>query len=141
MPLSQNKPVIRRTLDNITRFSSCIGENTKFTGKFSGGENIVVRGHVTGEGEACEIVVITGTGCWDGKLDAEIVIVEGTVNGDIVAREKIELLSGSKIMGNLSCPVIAMETGAIHEGHIDMNTATKVKHFEEKRDNPTNISD
>jgi len=140
MPPLQNKSVSRRTLDN-TRFSSCIGENTKFTGKFSGGENILVRGHVTGEGDACEVVVIAGTGYWDGKLDADIVIVEGTVNGDIVAREKIELLSGSKIMGNLSCPVIAMETGAIHDGHIDMNSTTQVKDFEEKRNNPTNISD
>ncbi|MEJ2142885.1 MAG: polymer-forming cytoskeletal protein [Gammaproteobacteria bacterium] len=141
MPPSQNKPVSRRTLDNISRFSSCIGENTQFTGKFSGGENMLVLGHVTGESNACKVVVIGRTGCWDGKLDADIVIVEGTVNGDIVAREKIELLSGAKITGNLSCPVIAIEYGAIHDGHIEMNTTTNVKHFEEKRNNPTNISD
>jgi cytoskeletal protein CcmA (bactofilin family) len=136
-----NKPVSRRTLDKISRFSSCIGENTTFTGKFSGGENMLVLGHVTGEGESCNVVVIGKQGRWDGTLDADVVIVEGTVNGDIVAREKIELLSGSKIKGNLSCPVIAMETGAIHDGHIDMNTTTKVERFEERRNNPTNISD
>ena len=141
MPPSQNKPVSRRTLDKTTRFSSCIGENTTFTGKFSGGENLVVHGYVTGESDACGAVVITKTGCWDGKLVADFVIVEGTVNGDIVAGEKIELLSGSKITGNLSCPVIAIETGAIHDGHIDMNTTTEVKHFQEKRNNPTEISD
>ncbi|MCK5721405.1 MAG: polymer-forming cytoskeletal protein [Gammaproteobacteria bacterium] len=141
MPPLKNKPVSRRTLDKITRFSSCIGENTEFTGKFSGGENIVVRGHVTGESDACKVVLITETGCWDGKLVADIVIVEGTVNGDIVAGEKIELLSGSKITGNLSCPVIAIETGAVHDGHIDMNTTTRVERFEEKRNNPTKISD
>ena len=141
MPPLKNKPVSRRTLDKITRFSSCIGENTEFTGKFSGGENIVVRGHVKGESDACRVVVITETGCWDGKLVADIVIVEGTVNGDIVAGEKIELLSGSKITGNLSCPVIAIETGAVHDGHIDMNTTTRVERFEEKRNNPTKISD
>jgi len=141
MPPLKNKPVSRRTLDNITRFSSCIGENTEFTGKFSGGANIVVRGHVKGESDACRAVVITETGCWDGKLVADIVIVEGTVNGDIVAGEKIELLSGSKIIGNLSCPVIAIETGAVHDGQIDMNSATRVERFEEKRNNPTRISD
>ena len=37
--------------------------------------------------------------------------------------------------------VIAIETGAIHDGHIDMNATTKVKRFEEKRNNPTKISD
>ncbi len=141
MPPLKNKPVSRRTLDKITRFSSCIGENTEFTGKFSGGENIVVRGHVKGESDACRAVVIAETGCWDGKLVADIVIVEGTVNGDIVAREKIEVLSGSKIIGKLSCPVFAIETGAVHDGQIDMNTTTRVERFEEKRDNPTKISD
>ncbi len=140
MPSLQNKPVSRRTLDNIIRFSTSIGENTEFTGNFSGGENIIVRGHVKGESDACGVVVIAKTGCWNGKLVADNVIVAGTVNGDIVAHEKIEVLSTSKIIGNLSCPIIAIETGAIHEGHMDMNT-TKVKHFEEKRNNPTRISD
>jgi cytoskeletal protein CcmA (bactofilin family) len=141
MPLFQNKQDSRRTLDNIIRFSTTIGENTKFTGSFSGGENIVVRGHVKGESDACRVVLITETGCWDGKLVADIVIVEGTVNGDIVAGEKIELLSGSKIIGNLSCPVIAIETGAVHEGHMDMKAVIRVDHFQEKRKNPTKISD
>ena len=137
----QNKPVSRRTMDNIIRFSTSIGENTEFTGNFSGGENIVVRGHVMGESDACGVVMIAETGCWDGKLVADSVVVAGTVNGDIVAREKIELQAGSKITGNLSCPVIAIETGAVHEGHMDMNSTTSVQHFEEKRNNPSNISD
>ena len=141
MPQLQNKPVSRRTLDNIIRFSTSIGENTKFTGSFSGGENIVVRGHVKGESDACGVVMIAETGCWDGKLVADSVIVAGTVNGDIVAHEKIEILSGSKIIGNLSCPVIAIETGAVHEGHMDMSSTTIVKRFQEKRNNPTKISD
>ena len=137
----KNKPVSRRTLDNIIRFSTSIGENSEFTGSFSGGGNIVVRGHVKGESDACGVVVIAETGCWDGKLVADSVIVAGTVTGDIVAREKIELLSGCKIMGNLSSPVIAIETGAVHKGHMDMNSTTKVERFQEKRNNPTRISD
>lgn len=136
----QNKPVLRRTLDNIIRFTSSIGENIEFTGTFSGGGNIVVRGHVKGESDVNSTVVIAETGSWEGKLTADIVIVAGIVNGDIVAREKIEVQENAKIMGNLSCPVIAIETGAIHEGYIDMNT-TKVSRFEEKRSEPTRISE
>ena len=139
MPPAQNKTVSRRTLDNIIRFSSSIGENTVFTGRFSGGENIVIRGHVIGESDGCGVVVIAKTGLWDGKLVADTVVVEGAVNGDIMAYEKIEILAGSKIMGNLSCPIIAIETGAVHEGRMDMNATTTVKHFKEKRNTPTEI--
>lgn len=139
MQTLQKKSASRRTLDNILRDSSTIAENTKITGSFSGGENIVVRGHVIGDSDINGIVVIAHTGCWDGKLVADSVIVAGTVNGDIKARDKIELLSGSKILGNLSCSLIAIETGAIHDGQMDMETANEVKHFEEKRANPTSI--
>lgn len=136
----QNKPVYRRTLDNIIRFTSSIGENIEFTGTFNGEGNIVIRGHVKGESDVNSAVVIAETGSWDGKLTADVVIVAGIVNGDIVAREKIEVLASAKIVGNLSCPVIAIETGAIHEGRLDMNSKTQVKHFQEKRNNPARTS-
>ena len=137
----QKKPVLQRTLDNIIRYTSSIGEDTQFTGSFSGGENIVVRGHVTGESNVNGAVVIAETGCWDGKLVADVVIVLGILNGDIVAREKIEVHSSAKITGNISSPMIAIETGAVHEGHIDMKASPIVKHFDEKRDSPVDISD
>lgn len=141
MPSVQDKPVFRRTLDNIIRFTSSIGENIEFSGSFSGEGNLVVRGHVKGDSDVNSTVVIAETGSWDGKLTADTVIVAGIINGDIVAREKIEVLENAKIIGNLSSPVIAIETGAIHEGHIDMSSTTKVKRFQEKRNNPTRISD
>ena len=133
------KPVLRRTLDNIIRFTSSIGENTEFTGSFSGGENIVVRGHVRGESDVNGAVVIAETGRWDGTLVADIVIVAGIVNGDVIGREKIEVLSGAKITGNLSCPVIAIETGAVHDGRMDMSSTTRVERFYEKRNDPADV--
>jgi len=141
MPSLQNVPIFRRTLDSIIRFTSTIGENIEFTGSFSGKGNIVVRGQVKGESDVNTAVVIAETGCWNGRLTADNVIVAGDVNGDILAREKIEVLATANITGNLSSPVIAIETGAIHEGHMDMNAKTAVNLFEEKRNNPTNVSD
>lgn len=129
----QKKPVLRRTLDNIIRYTSSIGEDSEFTGSFSGGNNIVVRGRVKGESNVNGVVVIAETGCWDGKLIADVAIVLGTFNGDIEVREKIEVHSTAKVTGNISSPVIAIETGAVHEGHIDMTATTVVNHFDEKR--------
>jgi len=139
MSQMQKKPVFRRTLDNVIRFTSSIGENTEFTGSFSGGENIIVRGHVRGESDVNGAVVITETGRWEGRLKADIAIVAGVVNGDIIAREKIEILAGAKITGNLSSPVIAIETGAIHDGHMEMTSITQVQRFSEKRTGSTEI--
>lgn len=132
MQSAKKQPVLGRTLDSIIRFTSSIGEGSTFTGSFSGGENIVVRGEVCGESDVQGAVVIADSGHWVGQLKADIVVVAGKVEGDISAREKIEVLNGAHIKGNLVSPVIAMETGAIHEGHLSMHS--KVSQFEEKRE-------
>ncbi len=124
----------RRTLDSLIRFTSSVGEDTVFNGSFNGGENIVVRGLVQGESDIQGIVVVTDTGRWHGKLTADVVIVAGKVEGDIIAREKIEVHSMATILGNLHSPIIAIETGAIHDGRIDMTSVDQLKHFEEKRE-------
>lgn len=139
MQATQKKPALRRTLDSIIRFTSSIGENTVFTGSFNGGENIVVRGHVRGESDVKGAVVVTETGKWQGKLVADVVIISGIVEGDIVAREKIEVLAGARIYGNLTGPVIAIEIGAVHDGHMDMSSATRIERFYEKREDPARV--
>jgi len=130
------KQGFRRTLDNIIRFTSSVGEGTTFTGTFGGGENIVVRGQVHGKSDVEGVVVIAETGQWIGELVADVVIVAGQVEGDISAREKIEVQSGAKIKGNLLSQVIAIESGAVHEGRIDMKNIKEIKHFREKREQP-----
>lgn len=132
MQSAKRQPVLGRTLDSIIRFTSSIGEGSTFTGSFSGGENIVVRGKVHGESDVQGAVVIAESGYWIGQLKADIVVVAGRVEGDICAREKIEVLKGAHINGNLDCPNIAMETGAIHDGHLSMHG--KFSRFEEKRE-------
>jgi len=134
----EKKQSFRRTLDNIIRFTSSVGEGTIFIGSFSGGENIVVRGQVQGHSDVEGAVVIAETGKWVGELTADVVIVAGNVEGDVKAREKIEVQAGANIRGNLFSPVIAIESGAIHEGRIDMKNLQKIKHFEERRETDRN---
>lgn len=124
----------RRTLDNIIRFSSSVGEGTKFTGSFTGGENIVVRGHVQGKSNVEGVVVIAESGKWIGELIADTVVIAGNVEGDICAREKIEVQATANITGNMFSPVIAIESGAVHVGRIDMKNLQQIKHYTEKRE-------
>lgn len=132
MQSAKKLPALGRTLDSSIRFTSSIGEGSTFTGSFNGGENIVVRGNIHGESDVQGAVVIADNGKWIGQIKANIVVVAGQVEGDITACEKIEILKGAHIKGNLNCPIIAMETGAIHEGHISMQS--KVSTFAEKRE-------
>ena len=131
MQSAKKQPVLGRKLDSVIRFTSSIGEGSTFTGSFSGGENIVVRGKVCGESDVQGAVIIANGGHWIGHLKADIVVIEGNVDGDITAREKIEVLNGAHIRGNMTSPIIAMEMGAIHDGHLSMHS--KLNTFAEKR--------
>ena len=131
--LTAKKQNYRRTLDSVLHFSSAIGENTIISGQFSGGENIMVRGTVRGNSDVNGLIVITESGCWQGHLVADVVVVAGRVEGDIEAREKLEIVSGGHIVGDIHSPVIAMETGAIHEGSIQMQEKIQLSEFDEKR--------
>jgi cytoskeletal protein CcmA (bactofilin family) len=60
----------------------------------------------------------------NAKLDAEIlakiVIVQGTVKGNVTAREKFELKAGGVMEGGLVSPKVAMAEGATFNGKIEM---------------------
>jgi cytoskeletal protein CcmA (bactofilin family) len=123
----------RRTLDSIKHFDCAIGENTTISGKFSGSENILVRGVVEGNSDIDGIVVVTREGRWLGHLGASTIVIAGRVEGDIRAKEKVEILNGGHIVGDIHSPVVAIETGAIHEGRIHMPNRSQPQSFAEKR--------
>jgi cytoskeletal protein CcmA (bactofilin family) len=144
MPTEQarrDKQRLRRTLDNLIRVTSSVGEGTEFTGSFRGGENIVIRGCVRGESDVSGVVVIEHSGQWIGKLTADVVVIAGNVEGDVIARDKIEITAGARVLGNLKSPRIAIERGAIHEGTIHMRENTSLTRFEERRSDPLVLSD
>jgi len=128
------KPINRRrTLDEIIRFTSSVGENTIFTGTIDTPESIVVRGTVIGDSNIEGIVVIKKNGKWLGNITVRTIIINGYVEGDITAFEKIEIQKNAKLIGSLSCPKIAIECGAINEGRIHMEDKTQIITFKEKR--------
>ena len=47
-------------------------------------------------------------------------LINGTVNGDIIATEKIELGRTARIAGNIQTPRMTMDEGALIEGGISM---------------------
>jgi len=120
-------------LDDIIRFTSSIGESSIFTGNIATSDNVVVRGTVIGDSKVNGIIVIETTGKWQGNIKADTVIINGHVAGNITALTKVEVQKNAKIIGNINCPKIAIESGAIHEGFIHMEDQPHIITFDEKR--------
>ncbi|VAX01986.1 hypothetical protein MNBD_GAMMA22-2593 [hydrothermal vent metagenome] len=123
----------RRTLDDIIRFTSAVGEGAIFTGNIATPDNVVVRGTLIGDSNVEGIIVVELTGKWLGNLVANTLIINGRVEGNITAFCKIEVQKSATIIGNITSPKIAIESGAVHEGLINMEEKPHIIAFNEKR--------
>lgn len=56
----------------------------------------------------------------DAFIDVNVAIINGTVNGDIVGRERVELGLGAMINGNISTPKLSIKPGATFQGDCRM---------------------
>lgn len=103
------------------RLSGFVGNGTVLTGETNFQAMLRVDGHLTGRVTSESGTLIVGS---TGRVDANILVaaamINGTINGDIVALEKIELGRTARVIGNVQSPRLVIEDGAIFEGSCSM---------------------
>ena len=124
----------RRTMDRVEGFATCIGEGARFTGKVGGEGNCVVHGHVEGDCDLNGILLIGEKGRWIGNVIAENVLLAGYVEGDVTAKEKIEIVSTAHVKGTITATAMAIAEGAVHEGKVHMISGLDLVKFTDKRE-------
>jgi cytoskeletal protein CcmA (bactofilin family) len=106
------------------RLSGFIGSGTVLTGETAFQAMLRVDGHLTGSVSSEDGTLIVGS---TGRVDANIVvaaaIINGTVNGDIIVSERLELGRTARVVGNVQAPRLMIEDGAILEGSCSMINA------------------
>ena len=60
-------------------------------------------------------------------------VIAGTVEGDIIATDRVEIRPPARIFGSVSAARIAIGEGAVIEGEIHMTGGAQPHRFEEKR--------
>ena len=69
-------------------------------------------------------LTIGNEGVIKANISARAITVEGRVEGDIVATERIAIKSSSQVKGNLKAERVTLEDGAKFRGSIDMDVDT-----------------
>jgi len=108
----------RRILDSSTGPATYIAPSTTIVGKISGKGSYVFCGRMDGECDVDGPVTLAEDGHWKGTLRATDVIVAGTVEGDVVADQRVEIAGTAQITGSLAGRSIAVAEGAVIEGDI-----------------------
>ncbi len=113
--------------DNLAReikdgnLSGFVGNGTMLTGEATFKMMLRIDGHLSGRVSSDDGTLIVGTnGQVDANIEVAIATIHGTVNGDIVASQRLELGRAAKVNGNIQTPTLVIEQGAIFEGSCRM---------------------
>ena len=97
-----------------------IGHETRISGEIRGDEDLVIKGRVDGKITLSQTLTVDKGGIVQADVDVKVLVVSGTLVGNIVASEVVQLLSTARVVGDLAAPRVLMESGAAYRGRVDM---------------------
>src|SRR5436305_5719250 len=97
--------------------SGFVGSGTSITGEATFKAMLRVDGRFSGRITSSSGTLVVGSGGQvDANIEVAVAMIQGTVNGDVIATQRIELGRASKLSGNIQTPSLIIEQGAVFEG-------------------------
>ncbi len=91
----------------------------KGTLKFSG--ELTFEGKLEGEVQTEGLLNVGDTAVINGNVNAQSVIVRGKVNGNLTAKEKVDLKAKAEIFGDIRAAKLVIEEGVTFVGKTEVN--------------------
>ncbi len=123
----------RRILDSVPGPATYITPSTTLVGQIAGSGSYVFAGRVEGDCDIEGPATLAASGSWKGTMRATDLIIAGQVDGDVIARERVEVAGTARVTGSLSGNSIAVSEGAVIDGEIKVAGEQRPQHFTEKR--------
>ena len=87
--------------------------------RFSG--ELELDGKLEGEIQTDGVLNLGDTAVVSGNINAQSVVVRGKVNGNITAKEKIEIKSNAELFGDIRATKLVVEEGVTFVGKTEVN--------------------
>jgi cytoskeletal protein CcmA (bactofilin family) len=104
----------------IGMIATVFGKETQFFGDLTFKKSLQINGIFEGEISSGGFLVIGEGAVVKANINAKVVIVNGTVYGNIEAREKLEIQPSGKVYGNIRTTKLKIADGVIFEGSCEM---------------------
>ena len=127
------KPFKRRIQDSARGPATYLAPSSSIVGSIKGKGAYVFCGRVEGDCDIDGPVTLADGGHWVGTIRANDIVVAGTVEGDVIATQRVEIAGTAKVTGSLAGNSIAVAEGAVIEGEIKVTNGATPVTFEEKR--------
>jgi len=124
-----NMALLNREDDNVVarsgELNALLGKGSEFEGKLTFEGQVRVDGKFSGQIMTKDTLVIGEGARVSAEITAGTVIVNGWVEGNILASQLIELHQPGRIKGNLETPALAIDKGVVFEGSCKMENIGK----------------
>jgi cytoskeletal protein CcmA (bactofilin family) len=104
--------------DKETDFGTVIGPDTSFKGDMKFGSAAKVLGNIEGSISSDGVVFVANGSRCKAQITAKEVSVEGKVEGNVTASDRVEIKPNGAINGDITAAKMTMADGASIDGYI-----------------------
>ena len=101
--------------------STVIGAGITIEGEITTDEDVVVHGTIRGKLNARDGVTVELGAVVEADVTGGPLSVAGSITGNIVSSDRVDLQSGAKVVGNVKATRITIADGAQFKGNVDMD--------------------
>ncbi len=105
---------------NLEEINVFWGKNSGFKGRIISEGIFRLDGKLEGEIFHKGILIISETAVIKGKLEVNALTLNGLIEGEVAAKERVEIHAKGKLYGNISTPSLVIQDGGIFEGNCKM---------------------
>jgi cytoskeletal protein CcmA (bactofilin family) len=104
-----------------------LGAGAEFEGKLTFAGTVRIDAKFKGTIVTNDVLVVGDRARIDADITCGTVIVHGEVNGNIRARNAVELHAPARVRGDVETPSFSLERGVVFQGQTTMPSAEKVQ--------------
>jgi cytoskeletal protein CcmA (bactofilin family) len=98
-------------------------KGSRVTGQLTFQGSARIEGSVDGEIQCNGTLTIGERAEVRAKISGEVVVIRGKVEGDVVAKEKVELIAPARLFGDIDTPRLIITEGVVFDGDCSMGAA------------------
>ena len=106
--------------DKALDSTSLLSRNVNIDGEIRGEENLHIDGHISGAIKLNGDVLIGNSGIVEAEIEANNIVIQGQVTGNVLARQQLEIQSSGSLFGDCTARSIDIKEGAMFEGRSKM---------------------
>lgn len=104
----------------ISEINTTFGSGTSFNGTLKFSKSLKINGRYEGKIESDGFLYVEKGAEVNADIKIGTIIIGGTVRGNIIASEQLEMLEGSCVIGNIRAGKLKMAEGVVFEGKVEM---------------------